>query len=316
MAGQGRCLVLTQVACRRTMLDEGATVAHVPQAQQVKGRRRVRALLFRHGMHRILVTDGDTRAALAAVRSLGQAGYVVHVAAPRLPALATCSRHATSAAVAPPRLADPATTLNRLVELVARWRIDVVIPVTDATMEAVLGTEGNRIGGATVAGPSRAAYEALADKAKLLEHAGRLGLVVPRSVVAESPGRLPAAVAEVGYPCVLKPHRSIVSAGAKQYAFAVRYAASAADLEHPVPECAYPVVVQEQIVGVGEGVFLLMDRGRRVAAFAHRRLREKPPSGGVSVYRESVALPRDLADRCEQLLGGVGWHGAAMVEFK
>jgi len=29
--------------------------------------------------------------------------------------------------------------------------------------------------------------------------------------------------------------------------------------------------------------------------FAHRRLREKPPSGGVSVYRESIPLAEELA---------------------
>jgi len=69
-------------------------------------------------------------------------------------------------------------------------------------------------------------------------------------------------------------------------------------------------------VGPGTGVFLLCDRGRLLTAFAHRRLREKPPSGGVSVLSESVPLDRYLRDEAMSLLGPLGWHGVAMVEYK
>jgi len=45
-------------------------------------------------------------------------------------------------------------------------------------------------------------------------------------------------------------------------------------------------------------------------------LREKPPSGGVSVLRESIALPQPMTQYALRLLQNVGWHGVAMVEFK
>jgi predicted ATP-grasp superfamily ATP-dependent carboligase len=61
---------------------------------------------------------------------------------------------------------------------------------------------------------------------------------------------------------------------------------------------------------------LLLWNGQVVARFAHRRIREKPPSGGVSVYAESIATVPDLADRSEALLAGIGWRGVAMVEYK
>jgi len=63
-------------------------------------------------------------------------------------------------------------------------------------------------------------------------------------------------------------------------------------------------------------LFLLVDGERVVAAFAHRRIREKPLEGGVSVYRESIALEPDLATRSARLLGDVGWRGAAMIELR
>ena len=83
-----------------------------------------------------------------------------------------------------------------------------------------------------------------------------------------------------------------------------------------LPREAFPVLIQERIVGAGLGVFLLRHAGRTEAAFAHRRLREKPPSGGVSVLAEAVELPPALLERAERLLDCFGWNGVAMVEFK
>jgi len=77
-----------------------------------------------------------------------------------------------------------------------------------------------------------------------------------------------------------------------------------------------PVLAQQQVRGPGLGVFLLRWDGRTVAAFAHRRIREKPPQGGVSVYRESVALPGPLLRHAERLLDAYDFRGVAMVEFK
>src|SRR5205823_2531443 len=45
-------------------------------------------------------------------------------------------------------------------------------------------------------------------------------------------------------------------------------------------------------------------------------LREKPPSGGVSVLRESVPVDPIVRDQAIRLLGPLGWHGVAMLEYK
>jgi predicted ATP-grasp superfamily ATP-dependent carboligase len=63
-------------------------------------------------------------------------------------------------------------------------------------------------------------------------------------------------------------------------------------------------------------MFLLLWDGKVVAAFAHRRIREKPPSGGVSVLRESVAIDRVLLQRSIDLMNVFSWQGAGMVEYK
>jgi predicted ATP-grasp superfamily ATP-dependent carboligase len=61
---------------------------------------------------------------------------------------------------------------------------------------------------------------------------------------------------------------------------------------------------------------LLLWDGELKAQFAHQRLSEKPPSGGVSVYRESVSIDEGLRDLSRALLDRFGWRGVAMVEYK
>jgi predicted ATP-grasp superfamily ATP-dependent carboligase len=100
----------------------------------------------------------------------------------------------------------------------------------------------------------------------------------------------------------------------------VRYARCESELRelYQTTEClaSHPSLIQERIVGPGTGVFVLCDRGRVRAAFAHRRLREKPPSGGASVLCESMPVDPALLAQAERLLGPLGWHGVAMLEYK
>ena len=76
------------------------------------------------------------------------------------------------------------------------------------------------------------------------------------------------------------------------------------------------MILQEYERGEGHGVGLLMDRGRPLLAFQHRRLREVPLTGGPSSYRESVALDPRLFTFSARILGALEWTGPAMVEFK
>jgi predicted ATP-grasp superfamily ATP-dependent carboligase len=159
----------------------------------------------------------------------------------------------------------------------------------------------------------------VSDKFGLFERCGRLGVDVPHTAlvmpdgdaVATWPGR---------YPVVVKPRWSAAPLPSRVLRQAVGYASTPNELAtivaHLFSEGAPALLLQEYIAGEGRGVFGLYDRGRRVTVFAHRRIREKPPSGGVSVYSESVALDPQLADWMDQLLIPLDWHGVAMAEFK
>jgi predicted ATP-grasp superfamily ATP-dependent carboligase len=96
------------------------------------------------------------------------------------------------------------------------------------------------------------------------------------------------------------------------------HVADAAALSAAWPEAVGEgsALVQRAVRGRGEGIFLLRWGGRTRAAFAHARLREKPPAGGVSVLRESIALDRERLRSVEALLDELRFEGVAMAEFK
>jgi predicted ATP-grasp superfamily ATP-dependent carboligase len=78
----------------------------------------------------------------------------------------------------------------------------------------------------------------------------------------------------------------------------------------------HPFLLQEYVRGTGKGLFALYDRGQAIAFFEHRRIREKPPSGGVSVLSESCAADPVLVANSRRLLDYANWDGVAMVEYK
>jgi predicted ATP-grasp superfamily ATP-dependent carboligase len=265
----------------------------------------------------VVVTDGDQRAALATVRSLGRAGWRVVVASPDGRSVAGASRFAASDHAVPDPLSDPAGYRERVGAIVRRADASLVVPVTEAAALALL-EDPAALAPATIASPDLERFRRVADKAAVLEAAREVGIAAPEQVTLESP-RAAVALAGMAFPLVVKPSRSVGGAGSDRRKLGVRHAANEAELRAilgALPAAAWPVLVQRRIVGPGVGIFLLAWQGRLVARFAHRRLREKPPSGGVSTYRESIAADPGLVERSRALLDRFGWEGVAMIEYK
>jgi len=76
------------------------------------------------------------------------------------------------------------------------------------------------------------------------------------------------------------------------------------------------VLAQEFVEGSGAGYFALMCGGEPRAEFAHRRLRDVRPTGSGSALRESVEPDPRVREAALSILGALGWHGVAMVEFR
>jgi hypothetical protein len=79
------------------------------------------------------------------------------------------------------------------------------------------------------------------------------------------------------------------------------------------PALAFPFLVQRRVEGDGCGLFVLALEGSLLRVFAHRRLREKPPSGGVSTLCMAVAPADDLVDAARRWAELSRWSGLAML---
>jgi len=264
---------------------------------------------------RVLVTDGDSRAALAVTRSLGRRGHEILVGEKHGRSLSHGSRYCVERVVYPDPSRNSEAFLEGIGNVVRSQAIDVLLPISDVTT-FLIAANRQRFA-CRIPLPDISVLERAANKVDILETAARIGVPVPRGIVLSDAAALRDQ--HVDYPVVVKPWRSRVNTRQGWHAPMVSHAANRDDLVRDLsarPDHSFPVLLQERIVGPGLGVFACIDEGRPVALFSHRRLRERPPWGGVSVLCESVELEASTRDQATRLLAEIGWQGPAMVEFK
>ncbi len=268
----------------------------------------------------VLVTDGENRSALAVTRSLGKRGCGVFVAGKDSGNISASSKYCRRAFTTPDPLSDGAGYAQAVAEIAGREGIDVIFPMTEQSVYS-LNRAREQLGARVVlacAPPEM--MEAVSNKYKLFQLAERLGVVVPETLyVADASNFFVQRARILRYPVVVKPAFSKIEDGDRIIATRVMFAATPGELDRlyeTKPELRFPSLIQELIIGEGTGLFTLFDRNRHLALFSHRRLLEKPPTGGVSVLSESVPLDGEMVESAGKLLSEVGWQGIAMVEFK
>jgi predicted ATP-grasp superfamily ATP-dependent carboligase len=267
----------------------------------------------------VVVTDGEQRSALALVRSLGHAGYRCVVTSGTGKSLAGASRFAALDIAVPNALERPAELARAMEQLVTRESPDVLIPTTEPSMLVALANR-ERLEPAVIPFPCEQAFRAISDKGQLMQCAAPLGIAIPAQHVVASYDDIEAVDSSAfRFPLVAKPSRSIGEYDGQRVKLGVRHVKTAAELRSELaamPRAAFPVLLQQRVYGPGIGVFLLLWDGEVIATFLHRRLREKPPAGGVSVYRESIPIDESLVRRSRALLEKFRWRGVAMIEYK
>lgn len=267
----------------------------------------------------VIITDGNERSALAVTRSLGRRGLSVYVGAETPGSLSGASRYCAQSFVYPSPWRQPEAYVSCLIEAVRRWNVTVIFPMTDLAVE-LIGEQQHRLGGEVILPvASLDQYHQLSDKYQLTAWAEKQGIPVPHTIFV--PDGVVAKVIDriAAWPVVVKPGRSLLKVDGVWKKTTVLYAHDPHELRrlyHEVWYLAWPSMIQQRISGEGQGVFGLFDRGKSLALFSHRRLRERPPSGGVSVLRESIQLPQPMTDYAVRVAQSADWDGIAMVEFK
>jgi len=270
--------------------------------------------------HRILVLDGNQRAALAVVRSLGSKGLWVAVGESSSSSLAGSSRFCSRQT----DYADPFTSPRRFFEdilaTIQELGISFLMPITEASTYILLKYRSELPEALILPFPESETVECVANKNRLFSLAAENSVPAPETIFcADIKGGLRALKTITRYPIVLKPSKSKFLLGDAIMSSQVIVAASEDEAVRALqahPFFNFPYTIQSFVEGVGQGIFALFNHGTPVCYFAHRRLREKPPGGGVSVLCESTLVSESLRAHAETLLQTVGWHGVAMVEFR
>lgn len=272
----------------------------------------------------ILILDGTYKQSLTAARSLGQAGLRVAMGEsasqydPDRGPASWRSRYCARGVGLPDYNADQGSYVDAVVAFVREHRVKVVLPTGDASI-VMLAPHRKRLAdlGCTLAVASDASFGVANDKVRTLEVADELGIAYPRSLPVKGPGDLAMVEAEFGYPFVLKPTISWTGESqdrvspievvneAEAVAATTRYLATGCE-----------VLAQQWVPGRREGVTLLLVNGEVLGmcgAVAHRTV---PPLGGVSVMRESIAVPDDLLNASVRLAVTMGLEGPCEVEWR
>ncbi len=267
----------------------------------------------------VLITDGNERSALAATRALGQRGIPVYVGAEAPASLAGCSRYCAGTFQYPSPWKHPQEYSANVLESAKRFDAAVLLPMTDVAVELISSRSQDFQANLAIPIPSLKQYRQLSNKYGLTYWAKMNGVPVPESLFLQD-GVVEKVLDQITrWPVIVKPGASLISRNGLWGKTSVHVAGNTDELLHLYEEHWYlkqPSLIQQRIVGEGQGVFGLFSQGQPMALFAHRRLREKPPGGGVSVLRESIPLARPITDYAVKILQSSQWNGVAMVEFK
>jgi len=270
-------------------------------------------------MKSVLILDANTRSALAVTRSLGKRGVRVFTADESVSSLAGSSRFSCRYFQYPSARIEQDKFISAISEFCLEHQIDILIPVTELTSGSLL-IHRHLFEKTLLPFADLETVNTLADKCKLVELAKNLDIPVPLSLEMNA-GLVPnKELANREFPQVLKPGLSWLKIDGSWINTSVRAPGSQCEaislIEKDPAFQNHNYLLQEYVAGHGEGIFAIYNYGEPIAFFAHKRLREKPLDGGVSVLSESVDINPTLLKYAKKILDHVNWHGVAMVEFR
>jgi predicted ATP-grasp superfamily ATP-dependent carboligase len=264
-------------------------------------------------MPRVLITDGEGRAPLAACRALRAAGYVVDAVARSRPAATQWSRSCARSLRAPDPTADTAGFAQALTELTSGGEYDVLIPGSDAAL-LVISEHRDRISCLTGL-PEHAAVLRSLNKSSLAEAASEAGAAGPSSALCESPEEAVAAAARLDYPVVVKTPMAVSPNSTGLLQGTSRLARGEAELQAILADFGTRVLVQDRIPGPVYSLAGVRAGGEFLALTCSRYERTWPPEAGNASASQSIAVPDELRRLAGATIDAIGWQGLFEIEL-
>ena len=266
----------------------------------------------------VAVIGANSPIGLTVIRELGERGLPVLAAGSKPNSLGKYSRYTTAYEVIETPLSE------WLPRMVAKYDLGAVMAISEGQLIALAKLKGT-LGDCQLLVPDADKLALVLDKQRTLDLAATQGIAVPVSWQPEASENHAAKIAQLSFPVAIKwadPNLVADRLDAADIPLEkVEYADNAGQLSAILtrydPIGAYPLV-QSYCPGHGLGQMLHMHGGKATLKFQHQRLREWPPTGGVSTLCKSVPLDQHAEQMAlsEKLLAAMGWNGPAMVEYR
>lgn len=205
--------------------------------------------------------------------------------------------------------------MGQLRDLIRKGGHDTLIPTDDQTLTALTKHYGQLTDLINVACPPPEVTASVLNKLSTLRIAETCGIRIPNSRLISDSAQLSDLSSNFPFPWILKPCKKEISVEEVKSLWLTSPEEVAA--QFPIPKrFAPPMLLQEYCAGAGVGIEVLMHNGEKIAVFQHRRLKEQPYTGGVSVTAIAEQPDPRLVEQSVTLLRNLRWEGPAMVEFK
>lgn len=266
-------------------------------------------------MRDVVITYGWNRVAYNVLRSLSSKGLRVVVGDTNKFAMSFWSKYTNEKFLYQSFYKNPYGFVITLKEIFLKYKPKVYIPIHEESFVVAKYIEKLKEDTDVIIPISDFnTLRTLHLKNLLMNLASRLRIPTPQTIQPRDLTDVKEFAKETGFPVIIKMLNTNSAKG-------IFYANSEDNLLKIYENVAknltteqFPIL-QEYVKGNGYGVSLLLNRGKPLAMFTHKRLRERIASGGTSTKRVSTRN-KILEDYAVTLLSEVNYHGVAMVEFK
>jgi len=264
----------------------------------------------------VLITGAGAPPGMTAIRSLRDSPLDLSlIAADSAPYAAGLFEDGLDASLVLPSAArSPALYRDAITQVCERYKVDLVIPGSEAEAEALAPVAGDfREHGIEIPVPAPAVLRLGTDKGALAERVRQHGCNAPLTLAVDTEHSLDEWPDM--FPCVLKPRASRGARG-------VSYPADRAALHRDWRQTSAahgPCLVQAFIPGGVERIYTVGTihcDGRLMLATVHRKLATNPPGGGAALAGEALTDDTVRAAALDILNVTGPWHGFAAVEMK
>jgi len=191
----------------------------------------------------------------------------------------------------------------------------MLIPADDQALMAISTHYADFNGDLCIGCPPPGITDLILDKRATLQVAEQCGIPIPKTRLISNSAELLESASSIPFPWVLKPARKETTVEkikcltlASKNEIAVKFSQA--------QDFSPPMLLQEYCKGDGVGIEMLIHDGECRALFQHRRLKEFPHTGGVSVSAIAERPNVELVEMARTQLRALRWQGPAMVEFK